>query len=313
LYTRQVADTDYLSSQDLAQAVGLLESGAVDKAISALQRVIRSSPGIFMAHLRLAQAYHLKSVRGDRIFQKLTEKECAEALRLAPAEQEAHEQLVAIAVKLGLGDDLLVLYRTRFNGLPFADACVAAIREANPDEAGDFVAGIVKFLKRESRKIVTLLVLAGVGWWIMSRPPAVTGTPSTRNEFALKDLDGTEVRLSDFLGTRVVVLDFFATWCGPCRASMPVLNELKKKYSGSVEFFTIDLQEPVETVRGFMASQGLSLHVLLDSSGAVARQYGVRGIPAMFVIDKKGEIVRRFVGWGGNSAGELEEVLKLLQ
>lgn len=313
LYTRQVADTDYLSSQDLAQAVGLLESGAVDKAISALQRVIRTTPGVFMAHLRLAQAYHLKSAGGDRIFQKLAEKECAETLRLVPAEKEAHEQLIAIAVKLGLADNLLVLYRSRFASLSFADACVTAIREANPDEAGDFVAGIVKFLKRESRKIAALLVLAGVGWWIVSRPPAGPGNPSLKNEFALKDLDGTEVRLSDFLASRVVVLDFFATWCGPCQASLPVLMELRKKYSGSAEFLSIDLQESGDKVKDYLGANGLSLHVLLDSEGAVARQYGVRGIPAMFVIDKKGEIVRKFVGWSGNSAGELEEVLKLLQ
>lgn len=307
-----MANTDYLSSQELAEAVGLLESGAVDKAISLFQRVIRTTPEAHMAHLRLAQAYHIKSAGRDRIFQKLAEKECAEAIRLLPEQPEAHEQLVAIAVKLGLSDNLLALYRTRFSGLPFAAGCVTAIHAAGQEEPMDPLEGAVKFLKREGRKIVALLVLAGVGAWLLTRPAKVAVNPNLKNEFALQDLDGREVKLSDFLGSRVVVLDFFATWCPPCRASLPVLNELKGKYSGSVEFFSVDLKESAETVRDFMASQGLSLHVLLDLEGAVARQYGVQGIPAMFVIDKKGEIVRKFVGWGGGSGAELEEVLNLL-
>ena len=113
-------------------------------------------------------------------------------------------------------------------------------------------------------------------------------------DFLLKSVSGDAVRLSDLRG-RVVVLDFWATWCGPCRHELPDVEKLRAEFAGKVEFFGVN-DEDRGTVAGFLKKNKYELSVLMDNRRDVHRQYGVRAIPTVFVIDRSGVIRQHFVG-----------------
>jgi thiol-disulfide isomerase/thioredoxin len=116
--------------------------------------------------------------------------------------------------------------------------------------------------------------------------------------FSLKNLKGKEVKLSDYKG-KVVVLDFWATWCGPCKASFPAMQELVTKYKDKdVEFLFVNTLEKskndseiVKKVAAFMDSKKYSFNVVFDFDDAVISKYKVRGIPTKILIDKNGMIL----------------------
>lgn len=116
--------------------------------------------------------------------------------------------------------------------------------------------------------------------------------------FSLRDLDGKTLRLADFKG-RPVVLDFWATWCQPCRASMPHLNALHEKYGArglAVMGLSVDDGGPIR-VRRFADHLGVKFRLAMADE-RVLDQYGpIRSIPTTFFIDRRGQIVRRVVGY----------------
>jgi peroxiredoxin len=127
------------------------------------------------------------------------------------------------------------------------------------------------------------------------------GLPLLRNsvapaDFTLPLLSGAQQKLSDLKG-KVVILNFWATWCPPCRAEMPSMEALYS--SGKVAdlaILAVDLQEKAADVQSFLTKQGFTFPVAIDASGSVARRYGASSIPTTYLIDKSGQIVSRFVG-----------------
>ncbi len=116
--------------------------------------------------------------------------------------------------------------------------------------------------------------------------------------FELPDVNGKRVRLSDFKG-KVIILDFWATWCPPCRAEIPGFIELYNKYKDKgVEIIGISLDEGgVKDVLPFMKEFGVNYHILIGNYKVTQDYGGIRGIPTTFVIDKKGYIRAKYVGY----------------
>lgn len=130
-------------------------------------------------------------------------------------------------------------------------------------------------------------------------------------DFTLTDLDGDTVNLSDLRGIPVM-LNFWATWCGPCRNEMPYIQEIYEQWQDrGLVIFAINQGEDFPKVYQFMQSNNLSFPVLLDTNGNVSSKYEIRGIPTTFFIDEDGIIQWRRIGSFANSA-EIESYLDLI-
>jgi cytochrome c biogenesis protein CcmG/thiol:disulfide interchange protein DsbE len=113
-------------------------------------------------------------------------------------------------------------------------------------------------------------------------------------DFQLQNLNGQSVSLSGFRG-KPIILNFWATWCGPCRGEMPFLQQIYETWSDKgLVVLEIDLRENATLVQKFMTDSKLSLPTLLDTSGKVGQSYGITVIPTTFFIDKDG-IIRQVV------------------
>jgi len=131
--------------------------------------------------------------------------------------------------------------------------------------------------------------------------------------FKLPDLSGQEVSLDQYKG-RVVMLDFWATWCGPCRMTMPLLETLQKEYAGNLILLAVNLQEPKDAVRDYVRAQNIHSRVLLDREGSVGEVYGTDSIPMQILIDKQGIVRHVQVGYGPGVASKLRsEIEKLVR
>jgi thiol-disulfide isomerase/thioredoxin len=129
----------------------------------------------------------------------------------------------------------------------------------------------------------------------------VPNTELSSIDFSLEALDGKKVALSSFRG-KVVLLSFWATWCGPCKQEMPAMQKLYQKLRGKgLEVVAVDMMEDKATVAAFVKTSGYTFPVLLDKTGEVGgnRLYAARAIPTNYVIDKAGRIVGRKIGIDG--------------
>jgi peroxiredoxin len=125
-------------------------------------------------------------------------------------------------------------------------------------------------------------------------------TPSTSSSaapaFTLTDVNGGTVSLSDFRG-KVVILDFWATWCPPCKREIPDFITLQSEYaSKGLQIVGIALDQP-DKVRAFAQQNGMNYPVLLGTDQISALYGGIEGIPTTFILDKNGNIVNRFEGF----------------
>jgi thiol-disulfide isomerase/thioredoxin len=116
--------------------------------------------------------------------------------------------------------------------------------------------------------------------------------------FELENLQGNQVRLDSYLTEKIIYLNFWATWCPPCKAEMPDLNRVHKHFEerGDAVLLTINLRDSKNTVSQFIKSNGYDMNVLLDTDGSVGQMYGIRSIPTTIIIDKSGKVVDQFKG-----------------
>jgi len=115
-------------------------------------------------------------------------------------------------------------------------------------------------------------------------------------DFELEDLNGKMVKLSSFIGN-VIFLNFWATWCPPCRAEMPSMQRLSDALAGKkFVIIAVDLQDEKEAVAKFMKDNNLNFTVLLDKTGAIGGKYGARSIPTSYIFDSLGYVVTATAG-----------------
>ncbi len=130
--------------------------------------------------------------------------------------------------------------------------------------------------------------------------------------FELKDVNGKTVKRSDFKG-KVVVLDFWAVWCGPCQLTLPLLQSLADKYRSEglevVGLHVDDRVPPVEEVKGYLEARKVSYTNLL-SSYQVDEAYYVYAMPTSYILDRKGKVVKQHVGFGRDTPEKLEKELR---
>lgn len=132
-------------------------------------------------------------------------------------------------------------------------------------------------------------------------------------DFELTSVDGKQVKLSDFKN-KIVILDFWATWCGPCRESIPDLVDLRKKYKDKgleIIGISLDDENTVENVKPFINNYGIN-YTIVHGNSKVVQDYGnITGIPTMFIIDQKGNIVTSHMGLVPKKIIE-DEITKLI-
>jgi cytochrome c-type biogenesis protein len=132
-------------------------------------------------------------------------------------------------------------------------------------------------------------------------------------EFTLQDLDGRQVSLSDYRG-KVVFIDFWATWCPPCREAIPYVEELSNKYKNNkkVVVLGINIGEDADTVANFLNKQQMSYPVLLGDDDVLSN-YKINAVPTFFIIDQKGKVAKKYSGFmPGSDEKWQEDIEKLL-
>ncbi len=162
-----------------------------------------------------------------------------------------------------------------------------------------------------------IFVVSGIGLWLglgLAEEPvadsglAAAGSPAPA--FQLQTLDGTDVALADYQGD-VVVINFWATWCPPCRAEMPGIQAVYNTYKDQgLTVLAINAQEDQDTIQSFIMETGFTFPILPDPFGQAIRAYGVRSFPATFVLDRQGTI--QTIHQGQITPEELEAVVRPL-
>jgi peroxiredoxin len=129
-------------------------------------------------------------------------------------------------------------------------------------------------------------------------------------DFELELLGGEKLHLADSKG-KVIVLDFWATWCGPCIQAMPQVERVAEEFRDkNVQLFAVNLQEGPKEIQAMLERHRLHPTVALDRNGAVAEKYGVSAIPQTVVIDREGKVARVFIGSSPHLGDQLRDALE---
>lgn len=147
--------------------------------------------------------------------------------------------------------------------------------------------------------IIILSAVLGVGM-IIGGLVAALGKKGNAPDFTVLNERGQSVQLSDYHGKPVVV-NFWATWCGPCKSELPAFEDVYKDYKKEVQFMMVNLttseaDKSVSSVKDFIAEYGYDFPVFFDTKGEAAKAYDTSAIPVTIFIDKKGNLVYQHVG-----------------
>ncbi len=132
-------------------------------------------------------------------------------------------------------------------------------------------------------------------------------------DFTLDLLDGKKFHLAEHKG-KVVILDFWATWCGPCLQAMPQVERVAREFADKgVELFAVNLQEAPRDIKAMLERHKFEVTVALDRDGVVAEKYAATAIPQTVIIDREGKVARLYVGSSADLEAKLRDSLNALQ
>ncbi len=166
-------------------------------------------------------------------------------------------------------------------------------------------------MKSRNSSLIKRSVLAGLV--AVASALAMAGeanAPAT--EFSLTSLAGPSVALSQFKGN-VVLVNFWATWCGPCQQEMPLLDQMYKKYKpAGFTLLGVNVDKEVPAVKDLLARKPVSFPVLLDPENAVSRAYKVADMPSSVIIDRKGNVRYIHRGYRPGDENEYQDRIRQL-
>ena len=163
------------------------------------------------------------------------------------------------------------------------------------------------------RKVIIILVSLGaiagmfaLGNFILSMGEKPDADSADLYAFTLKDLNDKEHNLADYKG-KFVFLNFWATWCPPCRAEMPSMQKMYETWDQSkYVLIAVNSGETKKHVKKFAEENGYTFPILLDKDSKIARQFNIRGIPTTFIIGKDGQVLEKIVGSREWTAKDME-------
>ncbi len=154
------------------------------------------------------------------------------------------------------------------------------------------------------KSIIALLVTLGI-----AAPCLALEIGQTPQNFSLDSNRGTQFNLSELKG-KVVYVDFWASWCSSCKASMPWLNKLQNQLGDSFQVVAVNLDEQRETAQAFLQKSGVNLLVAYDPAGTIPEQFGVQAMPTSFLLDKNGKVAFIHEGFNSKDSAELEAKIR---
>ena len=160
------------------------------------------------------------------------------------------------------------------------------------------------FVPRQVTTLLTAFLLS-----LMAALP-LSASASPAPAFQLPDKAGNIVDLAQQQG-KIVYLDFWASWCGPCRQSFPWMNEMLGKYQAQgLEIIAVNLDSAPADAEKFLAKTPATFTVVYDNNGSTPTAYGVKGMPTSFLIDTKGEILSQHSGFNSAAKEDLEAAIQ---
>lgn len=159
--------------------------------------------------------------------------------------------------------------------------------------------------RRMSGRLAALLLLSVAAPALAKSPERAGKTPPPAPAFTLPTRNG--VVSSDSLRGKVMLVDFWASWCGPCRQSFPWLKTLQERYAGKgLEIVAINLDKDRGAADAFLSQYAAPFTVAFDPSGKTAKAFHVWGMPSGFLVDPTGAILYSYVGFDPKDAGRVE-------
>jgi peroxiredoxin len=159
---------------------------------------------------------------------------------------------------------------------------------------------------------LTAVVAVFVSLWSLAAAADIVGKPAP--DFALRSMQGPSMRLSEHLG-EVVVINFWATWCGPCRQEMPLLEQMHKRYSAlGFTLVGVNVDANSKDAEEWLSKTPVSFPVLFDRESKVSAMYDVKAMPSTVFIDRKGNVRALHKGYKAGDEGEyLNQIRALLK
>jgi cytochrome c biogenesis protein CcmG/thiol:disulfide interchange protein DsbE len=158
--------------------------------------------------------------------------------------------------------------------------------------------------------VVAILVVVALAYGLLAQPSQAPSVGAPVPSFELTALDGSPLQLENYQG-QVVVVNFFASWCTPCRQEAPAFQQTWNVYrERGVQFVGIAYKDAAAKAQDFLDEYDLAYPSAVDPGSRTARAYGVTGVPETYIIDQQGNLVRHYIG--GVTQAELRGDLELL-